>query len=361
MSEWHPEVVRIEKIEKHPYADSLDVATVMGNYPVIVKLNQFVTGQLACYFPIDTAVDLSLPEFSFLDRARIKAKRIRQIYSQGLLLEAPPDLKEGDSIVDRYNLKKFVYPEEVEDILALPEEERKYYLIPKIDQSFIAKIKGRNAAAPPKNWSAPYYDLDSVRKYGGLFIDGEVVVCTEKCDGSNSFFRHDGEQFFVKSRNFYKKRPEEDANDSWWQIAIKLDLENKLSKFPDYGIYGELYGQVSPFFYDCNIVDGKIEHKFRIFDIYDFKKNMFLDYDDMIAVANELGIETMPVVYRGPWKADKSLYALAEQDTHFNIALPQASRIMEGIVIRPEHERIDPHAGRIVLKLKSEKYNLFKK
>ena len=41
--------------------------------------------------------------------------------------------------------------------------------------------------------------------------------------------------------------------------------------------------------------------------------------------------------------------------------IPQATKIMEGIVIRPEHERIDSCVGRISLKLKSEKYNLFKK
>lgn len=361
MTEWNPSVVRIEKIEKHPSADSLEIATVLGDYPVITKLGQYSMGQLVSYIPIDTVVDLSNPEFSFLDRPRIKARRLRGVYSQGLLIDAPYNSKEGDSLLDHFGLKKFVYPEEVEDLMQLPEEEKKYYLFPKIDQQFLAKIKGSNAAPPPKGWAAPYYDLDSVRKYGHLFIEGETVICTEKCEGCNSFFRHDGEQFFVKSRNFYKKRPEEDSNDSWWQIAIELGLEDKLATIPNYGIYGELYGHVPPFFYDCKIVNGKIQNKFRVFDIYDFKNNRFLDYDDMVSCAAQLGLETMPVVYRGPWKADRSLYVLAEQDTHFETFIPQATKIMEGIVIRPEHERIDPHVGRISLKLKSEKYNLFKK
>ena len=361
MSEWNPSVVRIEKIEKHPGADALEIVTVMGDYPVITKLSQFTIGQLASYIPIDTVVNISLPEFSFLDNPRIKSRRLRGIYSQGLLVDAPIGFKEGDSLLDYFGLKKFVYPEEVEDLMSLSDEEKKYYCFPKIDQSFLAKLKGRNAASPPKGWSALYYDLDSVRKYSHVFNDGETVICTEKCDGCNSFFRHDGEQLFVKSRNFYKKRPEEDSNDSWWQIATQLDLEAKLATIPDYGIYGEIYGHVSPFFYDCEIINGKIQYKFRIFDIYDFKNNRFLDYYDMVSCANQLKIDTMPLVYKGPWKADKSLYALAEQDTHFNLKLSQATKIMEGIVIRPEYERIDPHIGRISLKLKSERYNLFKK
>ena len=364
MSEWfgYATVVRIEKIEKHPGADALDIATVHGNYPVIVKIGQFKEGDLASYIPIDSVVDITRSEFSFLDRSRIKARRLRGIYSQGLLVDAPIEFKEGDCIVDHFGLRKFVYPEEVEDLMELSEEEKKHYLFPKIDKSFIAKVRGRNAAPPPKNWAAPYYDLDSVRKYGRLFQEGEVVICSEKCDGCNAFYRYDGNEFFVKSRNFYKKRPENDPRlDSWWEIAIRLDFENKMSKFPDYGFFGELYGHVSPFFYDCEIVDGKIENKFRVFDIYDFKNNKFLDYDDMVNCATEIGLETMPVVYRGVWKADNSLYSLVEQDSLFVRKLPQATSIMEGMVIRPEKERVDPHVGRISLKLKSERYNLFKK
>jgi len=361
MSEWECKVVRIEKIEKHPDADSLSIATVLGNYPVIIKTGQYQEGDLAAYIAIDSIVDTSKPEFSFLDRPRIKARRLRGIYSQGLLIDSPPNFNEGDSLIDFFDIKKFVYPEEVEDLMQLSDEDKKHYLFPKIDQQFIARIRGRNAAPPPKGWAALFYDLDSVRKYGRLFQEGETVICTEKCDGCQAFFRHDGTEFFVKSRNFYKKRPDDPKADSWWEIALRLDFENKMSKFPEYGCYGELYGQVSPFFYDCQIVEFKIQTKFRIFDIYDFTNHKFLDYDDMVDCANQLGIETMPLIYRGPWKTDNSLYSLVEHDTFFNLKLPQATKIMEGMVIRPEHERTDSHIGRIILKLKSERYNLFKK
>jgi len=361
MTEWNNLVVRIEKIDRHPNGDNLDIAIVNGNYPVIIKRDQYFVGQLVSYISIDSIVNLLLPEFSFLDRPRIRARKLRGIYSQGLLVDAPAGFKEGDSLLDHFGLKKFVYPEEVEDLMNLPEEEKKYYLFPKIDQQFLAKVKGRNAAPPPKGWTALYYDLDSVRKYGHLFIDGETVICTEKCDGCSAFFRYDGEQFYVKSRNWFKKKPDDPKSDTWWEVATQLNLEEKLSKFTDYGIYGEIYGHVTPFFYDCKVIDSKIEHKFRIFDIYDFKNNKYLDYDDMVDIANQLGIKTMPLVYEGPWKADKSLYALAEQDTFFETFIPQATKIMEGIVIRPKFERVESHVGRVILKLKSERYNLAKK
>lgn len=56
MSEWSPQTVRIEKIERHPDADALDIATVLGDYPVICKRDEYKAGDLAGYIPVDTVV-----------------------------------------------------------------------------------------------------------------------------------------------------------------------------------------------------------------------------------------------------------------------------------------------------------------
>ena len=56
MSEWLPSCVRIEKAEKHPDADNLDIATVLGDYPVICKRGEYKVGDLAGYIPVDTVV-----------------------------------------------------------------------------------------------------------------------------------------------------------------------------------------------------------------------------------------------------------------------------------------------------------------
>lgn len=41
MSEFHVEVCLIENLEKHPNADTLDLATVRGGYTCCVKSGQF--------------------------------------------------------------------------------------------------------------------------------------------------------------------------------------------------------------------------------------------------------------------------------------------------------------------------------
>jgi len=56
MSDWTPQIVKIEKVEKHPDADALDICTVLGDYPVITKRNEYQIDDLAGYIPIDSIV-----------------------------------------------------------------------------------------------------------------------------------------------------------------------------------------------------------------------------------------------------------------------------------------------------------------
>lgn len=355
MSEWQAEVVKIEEIKNHPNADKLEIAVVLGDYPVIVRKGEYKVGDLASYIPIDTILDKNKPVFDFLNNNRIRAKRLRGIYSQGLLVEAPNGFKEGDSVVEFFELKKHVYPEEAYDLSLLPKEEQEKFYFP--DRTIITKGYSGNNEKPPKGWSPPYYDLDSVRKYGKYFVDCEEVVITEKLDGENLFIRYDGDKVYVKSRNHFKK---EDPTDRWWGPVLRLGLNDKVKSRKDLGFFGEVYGRVRPFFYDCKLNGSSVEPNIRMFDIFNFKTGMFLDYDDMVKVANELEIALAPELYRGPWKKDKSLYALAEKDSLLKPTIKKATRIMEGFVVRPVKERVDKF-GRMVLKLKSERYNLTKK
>jgi RNA ligase (TIGR02306 family) len=356
MTEWYCEVVRIGKVEKHPNADALEITHVMGDYPVVMKLGQFKEGDLASYIAIDTVCDLTRPEFSFLEKPRIKAKRLRGFYSQGLLISAPEGFTEGQSVVEHFGLKKYVYEEEVLDILALSEEERAKYFIPKYDRSVnLSKTISASAESPPTDWAALYYDLESVRKYKYLLIDGEEVVITEKLEGSNVHFRHDGNRLWTKSRNQYKKFNEKDH---FWEAAIRYNLEEKLAKYPQYGFYGELIGRISPFFYDCELVDGAVQTRLKFFDIYDYNQNRFLEYDDMMVILNDLGLETPPLLYRGPWSYSKEILDLAEQDCQLRGNIPKSTMLREGLVIRPT--RHHNNRARVVLKYKGEKYNLFK-
>jgi RNA ligase (TIGR02306 family) len=371
MSDWHPQVVTIEKVEKHPDADVLDIATVLGDYPVIVKRDEYRVGDFACYIPIDSIVP-DTQEYYFLcpkayekyedesgnlqqrqlgpkypvgsvpEKYRIiKAKRIRGTYSQGMLVQ-PLNLDAffyaaypaGTPIADMLQLKKWEEPEE-ENIPG------------------IKRTRGANQASPPKGWAMPHYDIDGIRKYIACLQEGEEIVLTEKIHGSNGGFCFDGEKLWVKSRNYYKKQ---DEDDMWWDIAIRYDLENKLKNYPGMVFFGEVYGQVKGFRYDTVVAEGRLMPKVRFFDVWDTKTLRYLNYDDRVKVIVEAGLDPVPELYRGPWLGKETMYPYAEGITTLG-----GKHIREGWVLNTLIERYEPKLdSRMQVKLVGEGYNLQK-
>lgn len=324
MSEWCPQVVRLENIEKHPGADTLQMATVLGGYTVIFKEGQFKEGDLVSYIPSDTIVSDN-PEFDWLgDKKRIKPIRLRGVFSLGILAAPPPGANENDSVVEYYGLEKYEYDEEKPD--AFTDNE-----------------------APP-NIVVPKYDLDALRRYKWLLEDGEEVVITEKIDGCNAAFYHDGERLWVKSRQYFKKY---DPNNQWWEAAIRYDLADKLKQYPGKVFFAELYGHVKGFHYDCEVVKNQRKNKIRFFDILDPKTQTFADWPDLAKIISDLGLETAPVLYTGPWS--DAQYAHADGKSSIG------DHIREGFTVRPVKERIHYHQGRVILKHKGETYLLQKK
>lgn len=362
MTEFRPEVVLIEKVVKHPNADLLDICTVVNDYPVITKKGEFAVGEKAAYIPID-AILPSNEMFHFLcpkkyekkevngeiityqngDKYKvgeipekyriIKAKMIRDIYSQGLLVKIDQSMNVGDSVVDLFEIKKYEAPDE-EDNINCP------------------KIKGRNAESPPKGWSIPYYDIESVRKYLSLFKETDNVVVSEKLHGSNFSACHDGERLYVKSRNFYKKK---DPVDSWWKAALDLDLEGKLSKYPMLVFFGELIGYNKKFPYNTEI-GGSVHPKVIFFDIFDATSKKYYDYSAFKAICKELELETVPIIYEGLLPAKETLYEFAEGNSLLN-----NKHVREGVVVKPMLERYSPELNsRLFLKLVGKGFNLIK-
>lgn len=377
MSDWQPQVVRIEKVEKHPDADALDIATVLGDFPVIIKRGEYQVGDLAGYIPIDTIVpDIDLfhflcPKFTekyeevegdeIVTKTRqlgpkfpvgsvpeknriIKAKKIRGTYSQGMLVSYEicnmekcacddPTCDVGESIVDSLGLKKWEEEEE-ENLPGL-------------------KRGGAGAEKAPKGWSIPHYDIDGVRKYLACLGENEEIVLTEKLHGANAGFCHDGERLWVKSRNFYKRMDEEDM---WWDIALRFDLENKLAKFPNKVFFGEVYGQVKKFRYDTVIEEGRLLTKVRFFDVWDTKILRYLSYVDRVNLITEAGLDPVPELYRGVWLGKDAMYPLAEGLTTLG-----GKHIREGWVLNTLVERYEPKLNsRMQVKLVGEGYNLQK-
>lgn len=337
MTMFHCEIVKISNIIKHPDADSLSIAHVMGDYPVIFRTDQFKEGDLAAYICVDSVVpDTEI--FAFLQgKRRIKARRLRGIYSEGLLVEAPQGFQEGDSIIEHFGITKYD-----------PEDEA----------SVAANFKGGLQDKTPEwfaNSRLGKYDIEPFRKLSSVFEDGEEVVITEKINGCNALFRFYEDRMWCRSRLYFRKEAE---NDLWWNIARKYDMLEKLKNHSQYGFYGEIYGQVKKFPYDADYTKQGLSPKFRVFDVYDFEKSCFLEYEEMEKVCQEVGLDLCPVIFQGKYfAADKEkFYQMAEQDTVL-FAEGKVPGIREGFVIRPLKMRT-VKTGRLVLKYVSERYHL---
>ena len=341
-TEWNPQVVRISRVSQHPNADALDVVTVLKDYPVVVKRNEYKVGDLASYIPIDTIVP-DKQEFHFLcpplmlkyvengeittrpngpsypvgsvpEKYRIiKAKKIRGVYSQGILRPAPPGSQESESVVEDLELKRW--------------EEQEEENIPGVVNEF---------EAPPQGWKILYYDVAGIRRFLDCLTVGEEIVLTEKLHGSNAAFVHDGARLWVKSRNHYKKM---NSKDVWWDVALRYDLEAKLQRRPNMVVFGEIYGLVRGFRYDTVFEGGRLLPRVRFFDVWDTAALRFLDFDDRISLLAELGLDPVPVLYRGPWLGRDEMYQLAEGPTTLG------RHVREGWVLNTAKERFEPLLG----------------
>ncbi len=308
MSEFHVQVVRLGAVEKHPNADTLSTTQVHGGYPVIFRTGDYQPGDLAVYVPIDAVVP-DRPEWAFLDgHRRIRAKRLRGVFSMGLLAKASEGAAEGDDVREVMGIEKWEPDVEMAD------------------------------GDEPGPACVPVYDLEGLRKFRTCLVAGETVVITEKIHGENARLFHDGERLWVGSRVKWKKPG---SPNGWRNYADRNGVEARLAAFPHLCFFGELYGNT-----ELRYGASPTDRAFRVFDVIDTRTRCFLDHDAMAEAAARAGFQTVPVLYVGPWL--ESLTRLAEGVSTLG------QHVREGFVVRPLRERHDPLVGRVVLKMHGE-------
>lgn len=331
MSEFHVQVVEIGKFGKHPNADSLSIIQVMGSYPCIFRTGDFQTGDKAVYIPVDAMVPAKDPRFSFLTEdemkewVRVKAKKLRGIFSMGLLIKADPSWEVGTNVQELLGIRKYEPPEEG------------------------AHTGGENEKDP--GFLPSYTDIEGLRKYKHLLVPGEEVVLTEKIHGANARFVYRDGRLWCGSHHQIKK---EDQANLWWRAAKRYDLANKLQYVWTEGIvlYGEVYGQVQDLKYGA----APNELWLAFFDAYRPEIGRYMDFEDFKRMLEQLDLPMVPVLYKGPWSEE----LMQESNGKTTVPMANAKHCREGFVVRPTTERWDNHVGRVILKMPGEDYLLRK-
>lgn len=319
MSEFHVPVVKLRSIGRVPNADTLSVTNVF-DYPVVFRTGEFDEGDLAVFVPVD-AIMPDRPEWiEMLGPARrVKMKKLRGVPSRGLLIKPLVGMEEGQDVRDVFGITNYVSP---------------------------AELDTGGLAAPRPAVDIPSFDIEGLLRYPHVLIEGEEVVVSEKCHGCQSRYVFHEDKLHVASKGEFKC---DDQGSVWWTAARHHGLFEKLALKPGLVLYGEVYGQVQDLKYG-------IEQGVRIaaFDMYGSSKHRWFDFDEFVAMTDELGIPRVPVLYRGPW--NNSLRTLCDGKSIFE----NADHVREGFVVKPVKERIDVALGRVVLKLVGEDYHMRK-
>src|SRR5690349_21772622 len=106
MSTFKVEVVPV-KLEKHPNADALSLVTVFDAYVLCVRTADWEGVTQAAYLPPDSVVP-NTEEYAFLEgKTRIKAKKLRGIVSQGMLVPAPEGSSIGDDVAEALKITHY--------------------------------------------------------------------------------------------------------------------------------------------------------------------------------------------------------------------------------------------------------------
>lgn len=398
-SDFNVEVVRVTAVTSHPNADRLDILATTAGYPVLDTRGKYAVGDLAVYVPVDAIVPLSNSAFTFLatrpgqETARISARRLRGVYSEGLLVsyrEALPlewwdKTFPGQAVIGLDQL----FGLNVQEALGI----RKHNSAADLQEHFIFTER-KHTKKEPKGM--PIYGLDSLSRFLDAIQLGTLVVITEKIHGCNARYRFEDGRLYVGShkvmrgdsglpfmnrvralwrtaRYFYRKvrgtdtrdgnNPDVTHGDIWWRIAEEYNLKDALARYPGLTFYGEIYGkglQVRggiDFVYDSP--DGL---RFRVFDIYSDKSGAYLSHEEMTLICNELALDIAPELWLGEWPGMDKVLEVSGTGKAFpwrylnSVAVGHGPHLREGWVVRTDVTESDPN--RRVFKYVSPEYKL---
>ena len=364
MAEFEVKVVKLEIIE-HPNADLLEIARI-GDYNAIVGKEQFKSSDIAAYIPEQAVIPewllkkLNLGgKLAGKNHNRVKAIKLRGIFSQGLVIPQSGSL---DEVFDaRFENDSTMINAMIGANLA------DFFGIVKYDPPIPVHMAGEVFNA--SGMTVPY-DIENIKKYPDILEDNELVVMTEKLHGTWCCFGYhpDSDVDIVTSKGLsgqglaFKMNENNEKNLYIRALAATIDdngdnvIKRACSVMTDempFYILGEIFGKgVQDLHY------GQTGINFRVFDIYHGvpTQGTYLDHKKMVEVCNKIGIEMVPITYEGPFSKEKMIEVTDGKE----MLSGKEFNIREGVVIRPINERRNYELGRVVLKSVSEKYLLRK-
>lgn len=354
MSSLIVEVCKVDKVEKHPNADRLQVVHVKG-WQVVTAVASVKPGDLVVYIPPDSILSQELaekwgvaPHLKALAKdvygnrppgGRVGVAKLRGIHSFGFITPSEnPEWTPGTDVAAHYGITKWEPPLECND----------------------------GDAASPVPAFHTYTDIENIRNFPNILQEGEEVIFTEKLHGTNcrvGLIRAANEkgemafQFMCGSHGVRRKEVDQHGKPSLYWMPLTEKMKSMLWSIGmgerNIIIFGEIYGsgvQDMPY----GMING--EKKFRAFDMA--LDGKYIDFDQKMKVFEGCKIDTVPVLYRGPFSAKLLDEYTTGPTTVCDPATAGKFGGREGIVITPVKERWCEETGRVILKSISPDYQM---
>lgn len=292
-------VVRIDAVEKHPNADSLDICTV-GGWRVVTKLGEYNAGDLAVFAEVDAFIPHELApylskgkeprEFNGIKGERLRTVRLRGELSQGLLLPFNETLADYARDFDDDGQPFWIGPE---DFFQVGEDVADVLGIQKWEAPVPAQLAGVMRGNFPVG--VPRTDAERVQNLGAelqQWISDDIQFeVTTKLDGSSMTVTNINQDVQVCSRNLSLKLDQE--GNSFVDLAKSLGLIEKLAAYDrEIAIQGELIGPGIQ-----RNQEQLTAHDFYVFEVYDVKAGKYLDSAARQQLCEAFSLKHVPILH----------------------------------------------------------------
>ena len=321
-------VRKIKEIKPIEGADLIELAIVDGWQVVVAKNVEHKVGDKIVYCEIDSFLPIR-EEFEFLRKSsykkmgdqegfRLKTIKLKNTLSQGLILPysilpvaqfaTANDLPEGMDVSEMLGIIKYDPP---------------------IPAQLAGKVKGNFPSFLRKTDESRLQNLEKEYQEWA-FSSKHQFYATEKIDGSRfTCYVKDG-VFGVCSRNL---ELEETEDNTFWQVARSLDLENKLKSLGrNICAQGEMTGQ--------SIQGNHYKMKDQtvlFYNIYFIDEMEYATFDEFRGILSDLELKSVPILsspFQFPMDENGqfTVSALLKESEGKSVLNPGVER--EGLVIR---------------------------
>lgn len=308
-------VRKISNILPIPEADRIEEVQVDG-WSVVAQKGVHNIGDDILYFEIDSYLPsedaryesfmkFGIKNFEGKTGHRVKTKRLKGIYSQGIImpLNEFPEIVTPEYDVDYSELLGILKYEKQEAVGFTGNAKGSFpWFLRKSDQERIQNLYGK--------LSQTHHNTQFV---GTLKMDGSSIAVAYV--DPEYYERTESNGFVYCSRNQELKIEDDvefEQTGKFYQGAVNSDLFTKAKQLSDiYGGYWAIQGELV----GAGIQGGfeKFE-KYQVFayNIFDVVKQRFVDYSTFEEMAFAVGLQTVPVVYEAGYPLREDLKTLIE-------------------------------------------------